>query len=406
VIFMAEPGVLRVRALRAAARHPQVLDAVLGAALATLSLVALTMDHDRRFGHTPVLADYAAAVLAAVLIAVRRRWPRPVLAVSTVAAIVFTAAAHTGPVLVAAAMIAAYTMASVTPRMIAWLIGGSVALLMYAASVRWSDFGWTEPQTVGIFAWTGMAVAIGDAVRTRRAYVAAVEERARRAEESRDSEARRRVVEERLRIARELHDTVAHHIAMINVQAGVAAHVLRQQPDQAEEALGHVRQAARTVLDELSTVLGVLRAPDEPDSATEPTRGLGKLTELLDGLAAAGMQVEHRQNGAARPLPSAVDLAAYRIVQESLTNAQKHGDGGAAQLRLDYTAAGLTIEIANPAVRPPAASPGNPAGGTGHGILGMRERVAAVGGTLHADPDAVGRFVVRAVLPAPLKGET
>jgi signal transduction histidine kinase len=177
---------------------------------------------------------------------------------------------------------------------------------------------------------------------------------------------------------------------MINVQAGVAAHVLRQQPEQAEEALGHVRKAARTVLDEISTLLGVLRREDDPIES-EPTRGLGRLSGLLDSLAAAGLHVEHRQEGSARELSSAVDLAAYRIVQESLTNAQKHGDDPAVRLLLAYTPEGLRILISNS-----AASDDD---GEGHGLVGMRERASAVGGTLqtgHTD----GRFVVRAFLPS------
>jgi signal transduction histidine kinase len=241
-----------------------------------------------------------------------------------------------------------------------------------------------------------MAIAIGDAIRTRRAYVAAIEERARRAEQSRDEEARRRVAEERLRIARELHDVVAHHIAMINVQAGVAAHVLRTQPDAADTALAHVRSAARTVLDEISTLLGVLRHPDDAEDS-EPTRGLARLGGLLDSLAAAGLTVEHRQQGDARELPAAVDLAAYRIVQESLTNAQKHGAGGTAHLSLAFTPAGVGITVWNDA--PPVNGHAN---GSGHGLVGMRERAAAVGGTLRTDRDD-GRFLVEAHLPAEVR---
>jgi signal transduction histidine kinase len=294
-------------------------------------------------------------------------------------------------------VICAYTVASRTNRATAWSAGGVAALVVYLAAVTFGGQGWDSSETLEDVAWMGMAVAIGDAVRTRRAYVAAVEERAVRAEQSREEEALRRVMQERLRIARELHDVVAHNIALINVQAGVAAHLLRQQPERADEALAHIRQASRTVLDELSAVLNVLRSADDPEVFTEPAPGLSRLSGLLGSVAAAGLRVEHRQDGEARSLPSAVDLAAYRIVQESLTNAQKHGGDPIAQLRLSYVPGGLVIAVEN-RVEPGAAAPGAT---SGHGLTGMRERAASVGGTLEAGPDAGGRFAVHVFLPAP-----
>jgi signal transduction histidine kinase len=399
VIFMAEPGVLRLRAFRAAARHPQVADAVLGAVLGIVSLIAVVNGPKHDIGRSLTELDVVAAVLAFALVTLRRRWPLPVLAAAAAAAAWGIAVGGLVPVLTAAAVVCAYTVAATTTRTIGWAAGAATAAALYVSGVLWTGFGWSEPQNLGTMAWTGMAVAIGDALRTRRAYVAAVEERALRAEQSRDAEARRRVVDERLRIARELHDVVAHHIAMINVQAGVAAHVLRGQPDKAEEALGHVRQAARTVLDELSTVLSVLRQPDEPEAGTDPTRGLGRLAELLDSMAAAGLQVEHRQDGGARALPSPVDLAAYRIIQESLTNAQKHGTGS-AHLRVTYTAKGVSLVVRNVVTTEPDTA----GAGGGHGLIGMRERAAAVGGTLRTGPDRAGHFTVYADLPAADRG--
>jgi signal transduction histidine kinase len=381
-----------LRARSFAECHPAAFDAVLGLLIGALSIVVvLTGPGPERQPATPTLADIVAAVLAFVLVALRRRWPVPIFAAATTAALWPVIKDGPPPVLLVAAFVCACTVAVETSRRTSWIAGGVAAVVLYTAAVLAGN-GWSSPSSLGLLAWLGMAVAIGDALRTRRAYVAAVEERARRAEETRDEEARRRVVEERLRIARELHDVVAHHIAMINVQAGVAAHVLRDQPGKAEDALAHVRQAARTVLDETSTLLGVLRRPDDP-AESEPTRGLARLGGLLDSLGGAGLRVEHHQEGDARALPSAVDLAAYRIVQESLTNAQKHGGDGSARLRLAYTPAGLEIEVANAA--------GLDAGGdVGHGLVGMRERAAAVGGTLRAGRSG-GRFVVAAFLPAP-----
>jgi signal transduction histidine kinase len=388
------------RAWAAAARHPQVVDALLGAFVGALSLCAVLVGPREIPGRDLTAVDVLAAAAATLLVTLRRRWPVPVLAVSAAGAAWAMAAGGEMYVLSVVTVICAYTVASRTDRTTAWIAGGAAGLVVYLAAVAGDGRGWTAPESLEDLAWMGMAVAVGDAVRTRRAYVAAVEERAVRAEQSRDEEARRRVAEERLRIARELHDIVAHHIALINVQSEVASLVLRKEPDQAEEALSHVRQAVRTVLDELSTVLTVLRRADDPEPITEPTPGLTRLGGLLDAVAAAGLRVAHHQDGDARPLPSAVDLAAYRIVQESLTNAQKHAGDPTARLRLSYTRGGLTIAVEN------RVDPGSDAGPrAGHGLTGMRERAASVGGTLDAGPDAGGRFAVHAFLPAPLRQE-
>jgi signal transduction histidine kinase len=249
---------------------------------------------------------------------------------------------------------------------------------------------------VSLVAWVCLAAAAGDAVRSRRAYVAAVEERARRAEESREVEARRRVVEERLRIARELHDVVAHHIAMISVQAGVATHVLRAQPDAAAQALAHIRQASRTVLEELSVMLSVMRQSSESSAPTEPAPSLERLDELVGTFHTAGLAVEFELSGQPRALPPTVDLTAYRVVQESLTNVHKHGGGARARVEVGFAPDQLRIDIRNVGGKV-AATPN----GTGHGLLGMRERATAVGGSLSAGPTDAGEFRVRAVLPLP-----
>ena len=196
----------------------------------------------------------------------------------------------------------------------------------------------TDPALLAPIVWSASAVAVGDAIRSRRAYVAAVEERARRAEETREEEARRRVAEERLRIARDLHDLVAHRIAVVNVQAGLAAHLLRADPDQAEEALRVVRSSAGSVLDELGQLLSVLRRHDdgEPDSApTDPTPGLADLPALVASFADAGSAVTWQTAGQARPMSDGMALTVYRTIQEGLTNAHKHG-AGTARAALEF----------------------------------------------------------------------
>ena len=382
------------RVRRALAAHPLAADAALGFVVAALSIMmVLVGPGPHKEPRPPHVGDFVVAVLAFGLITLRRRWPGPVLLAATAVAIALIVADVPRTPLLVAAYIAACTLAFASNRRAALLTGAAVGAVLYLTSAVFTDEGWADPETIGVVAWIGMAVAIGDGLRTRRAYIAAIEERARRAEQSRDEEARRRVAEERLRIARELHDVVAHNIAMINVQAGVAAHVLRTQPDAADTALAHVRQAARTVLDEISTLLGVLRSPDDADES-EPTRGMARLSGLLDSMAAAGLTVEHHQRGEARELPAAVDLAAYRIVQESLTNAQKHGAGGAARLSVTFTPADVSIAVWNEA--------DGHAEGHGHGLIGMRERAAAVGGTLRVARED-GRFVVEAKLPAEVR---
>ena len=397
---MAQP-----RFMALAARYPQTLDIVTGAFFALLYLLAIRIGREdsSQPGRDIYAWDGVAAAATFGLIAVRRRWPRTVLAFSVLAATISMATGESRAAPTVAAAIAAYTVATTYPRRIAWIFGGCAASLLYVATLawpgrEWPGDAWWERGDVGVLAGIGMAVAVGDTIRTRRAYVAAVEERARRAEESREEEAHRRVMEERLRIARELHDVVAHNLAMISVQAGVAKHLMQRDPDQAAAALTHVRTAANTAVDELGTVLAVLRQ-DSPDESTEPAPGLAHVPVLLETVAAAGLRVHYHQEGQPRPVPAAVDLAAYRIIQESLTNAHKHAAGAAVDLRLGYTSDGLTVDVTNPQVD--RTTPGDVSRhSTGHGLIGMHERAAALGGTLHAGPAGGDTFAVHAFLPA------
>ena len=381
--------------LRAATRrHPQAVDALLALALVAAALVMVRFRPHGGESHTVGWPDLVAVAVACAAVTTRRL--RPVIALIGLTAMLAVFAivqGHRQPALIVAAILVAATLGSRADRRTSWLVAGGCAVGLFLVVGLFADRGWWSAEDLGTVAWIGMATAVGDATRSRRAYIAEVEERARRAEESREEEARRRVAEERLRIARELHDVVAHHIAVINVQAGAAAHVLQSRPEQVGPALAHIRRASDTVLKELAAVVGVLRNADDGDEATEPTRGLARLGELLDSFAAAGLRVEHRQHGPARELPAVVDLAAYRIVQESLTNAQKHGTGSAC-LSVSYTPAAVLLDIAN------AVAPGPSGAGSGYGIVGMRERAAAAGGTVSAAAEAGGRFRVHAELPA------
>jgi signal transduction histidine kinase len=374
-------------------RHPQLADALLGLALAALAgvLVYVVPHHPAPPALQP--RDLLAVGAGLLVVAGRRRWPAPLLILATaVDAAFIVATGHDHPIVDGAGVIAAYTLGTRVERRRAWALAGVCVVALFIVGGLFGTFGWWSRPNLAALTSTGAAVALGDATRSRRAYIAEVEARAQRAEQTREEEARRRVAEERLRIARELHDVVAHHIAVINVQAGAATHVLHTRPDAVGPALATIRRAADTVIKELAAVLGVLRNPEDPDTTIEPARGMARLAELLDTFAAAGLRVQHRQEGTARDLPALVDLAGYRIIQEALTNAQKYG-AGLAQLTVAYTPDAIRITVTN------TVAAGQTADGAGYGLIGMRERATAAGGALCAGIDGDGRFAVRAKLP-------
>lgn len=335
-----------------------------------------------------------APLIGVIVVAVMLRRYRPVAVLAGVTAvllgtIMFKAVAG-GLVLVIGVL--TYSAALYSPKRRPWLYAGTVllAIMVVGLVVDWRT--WLRLETLGVFAWIIGGAGVGDSIRMRRAYIAEVTERARQAEQTREEEARRRVIDERLRIARELHDVVAHHIAVIGVHAGAASHVLRHDPEQVWPVLDRIREASDTVLTEIQSVIGLLRDPGEVEG-TEPVPGLERLPDLLAGLAANGFHVARLDRGPARPLPAVADLAAYRIVQEALTNAHRYGDGSAA-LSVEYGADAVTIEVSN---RIGGRRPGRP--GSGFGLIGMRERATSAHGTITAGPGGDGFFRVRAVLP-------
>ncbi|WFE26947.1 sensor histidine kinase [Solwaraspora sp. WMMD791] len=346
-----------------------------------------------RLGTTPVhIGTALLAVACAVLILLRRWRPVPVLLAGTAVFMLTTALGRPPDGMFIVAGVLAYSTALYGERRRPWFHAGLVwGALMVTGTVVYGT-GWWNTEQFTTFAIVFGGAAAGDAVRMRRAYIAEVTERARQAEATREEEARRRVMDERLRIARELHDVVAHHIAVISVHAGAAGHALRDDPERVWPVLGHIRSAADTVLTELKSVISVLRDPDETRSA-EPAPGVDRLPDLLAGLASVGFAVHHRQYGTPRPLPAVVSLAAYRIVQEALTNAHRHGDGSAS-LDVEYTADTVRIEVVNRVVWSGSRRPGS-----GFGLIGMRERAAAAHGTITTGPVAGGGFRVYAELP-------
>jgi signal transduction histidine kinase len=242
-----------------------------------------------------------------------------------------------------ALLLAGHAMAVRFERVVGLALGAAAAATVAVGSTLPAPGAWTGPDTpVPLIAATAVRVAAGDAARSRKQLILAWKERTRRAEQSMREESRHRVVEERLRIAREVHDLVAHHIAVISMQAGVAGHALPDRLDAAMQSIGHVKASSRTVLEQLGTLLSVLRA-SEP-APLDPLPGMADLPELLASFEAVGLRVELDWQGSLPSLPPSVDLAAYRVVQEALTNAHKHGNGR-AWLRLSRPPGGLSIEV-------------------------------------------------------------
>ncbi|MFF9121933.1 sensor histidine kinase [Streptomyces sp. NPDC014889] len=381
--------------------HPLALDAALAAGVLVCMVVGSFVgprgDHVVSWGvRRPDLLSLLLMVLGAAALVLRRRAPRTVLAVTgTMSVVEFVTGDPRAPVAMSA-VVALFTVAAVTDRLTTLRLGLTTMTVLTGAAMLAGPMPWYAQENLAIFAWTGMAAAGGDAVRSRRAFVHAIRERAERAERTREEEARRRVAEERLRIARDLHDVVAHHIALVNVQAGVAAHVMDKRPDQAKEALGHVREASRSALDELRATVGLLRQSGDPEAPTEPAPGLDRLDELVGTFRSAGLHVEVARADHGTTLPAAVDLAAFRVIQEALTNVQKHA-GTQAKAEVSVVRVGPHIEITvldDGAGRTVGAQPGG-----GHGLLGMRERVTALVGTLTTGPRYGGGFRVHAILP-------
>ncbi|MEU6882785.1 sensor histidine kinase [Streptomyces sp. NPDC046712] len=382
--------------------HPLAFDAGLAlGALACMVTGSFADPHGSPNGptfgdRTPDGTSVLLMVLGAAALVLRRRDPLAVLAFTGGVALLELIADDRPAPVAMSAVIALYTVAARTDRPTTWRVGLLTMAVLTGAAMLFGPTPWYAQENLGVFAWTGMAAAAGDAVRSRRAFVDAIRERAERAERTRDEEARRRVAEERLRIARDLHDVVAHHIALVNVQAGVAAHVMDKRPDQAKEALAHVREASRSALNELRATVGLLRQSGDPEAPTEPAPGLAVLDELLATFRNAGLPVELARADEDADLPAAVDLAAYRIIQEALTNVQKHA-GPDAKAEVSVVRVGRTVEITVLDNGVPQQAP--PADTGGHGLLGMRERVTALGGRLTAAPRYGGGFRVQAILP-------
>jgi signal transduction histidine kinase len=340
---------------------------------------------------TPVAA-FLLVILAGLVLIWRYRYPRTVLCVSTAAVAVYSLLGFVNGAALLLPAVAMWALAISVPirRSAAW--AGGVTVVLMGATAANNPFGWNGGGFVLVPANIAVALFGGIAIGDRRAYTAAQRELAER-------EARRQIDEERLRIARELHDVVAHAMATINVQASAAAQVLRDRPEQAAESLAAIRTASKDGLRELRAILNVLRHADEPADPTSPAPGLARLDALAEGVRQAGLPVTVTVTSRPRPLPAVIDLAAFRIVQEALTNSIRHAGPADATVAVRY-GEDLQIEIADTGRGATVRSEQKDfSSESGHGLRGMRERAAAAGGTIEIGPGPAGGFRVTARFP-------
>jgi signal transduction histidine kinase len=383
----------KVPVLDVVRRHPVAADAALALALFVVSVGTVLADlpEDLAVGLVvPLLAILDGSV------AVRRLVPRSALVVATVLQMVVWALGT--PSSGFAAIVLVFTVAADVPHPRGLRSAGAAAGVLTVWTAMGVAVGVAPVYVLPIVALTGIgAVLAGDNVRTRRAYLVELEQRAERAEALRAAEAREAVAEERTRIARELHDVVAHSVSVMVVQAGAARHIAERNPARAADALGTIERVGRDSLQELRRVLGVLRSDPDEITGTAPQPDLDALDRLVAHCRDAGLAVDLVVDGPVRPVPAGVGLTAYRIVQESLTNVLKHAGPAAASVAVTYRPAELAVEVVDDGRG--AASTTGSAGSGGHGIVGMRERAATCGGSLVAGPRPGGGFRVRAVLP-------
>jgi signal transduction histidine kinase len=339
---------------------------------------------------------YGLVLLHTLPLAGRRRFPGTVLALVVATGLAGAALGLPPFFLGPAILVAVYSVAAYGRRWVS-LAGLTVAELGVAA-LRRTPFKFEGLMFVGFMGILVAAWLLGHFAHNYRAYAAGLEERTAELERAREELARRAVTEERLRLARELHDVVAHAMSVIAVQSGVGAHVADSRPGEVGKALAAIEVTSRAALTELRRLLGVLRQDGDPQASLAPVPGLANLDVLLAEVAEAGLAVRLRVEGAPAPLPAGVDLSAYRIVQEALTNVIKHAGPAHAQVTIRYRDHEVAVEVIDDG-RGVVAVAGDGGKGTGHGLLGMAERVAAFGGDLEVGPRPGGGFRVAARLP-------
>ena len=392
-----EPGVV-ARAIAFCHRHPQLGDPLLATVLAVIGVVGLWTFEEQGSQRESDIWGVLLVLAATIPLAFRRRWPIPVLATVSVVTWVYWMSDYT-KAFDAAILVALYTTVAHEPnRRRAWTTSAFFAITSVVIVILGivSDEDDVDISTLlGVATIFTVGMVMGEAVRNRRAYQHELEDKAARAQADAAAEADRAVAEERTRIARELHDVVAHSMSVMVVQAGAARRVLQADPDQAEQALAAIEDTGRSSLTEMRRVLGILRTPDDArELSPQPT--LDDFRDLVSSCADAGVEVDLRIEGDERPLAAGLELAVFRIVQEALTNVVKHSAADRAEVRLTYGPHTLQVAVLD-AGRGAAATPAAP--GSGNGLVGMRERVDLFDGTLVTGPRPGGGYQVVATLP-------
>jgi len=370
-------------------------------------LIALAAGAPNPEGPSLALAAIPATAVSVLIVVLvlpwGRRFPLPVLGFTVaVAALAPLWTTSTLGFLIAAA-IAMFRVASLTTRRTTLIWGAAGMIILTVAAALSGPLGSQYARLLQPAVLLALAAAIGDASRHRRAYISAITERAERAERTRELEAERRVAEERLRIARELHDAAAHQIAAINLHAGVASNALPDRPVDAERSLEVIREAARGVLGEISALLRILRStPEEAGgSPAEPAADLTQLDTLVDQFVRNGLTVTTSVVGDPSQLPGALGIVAYKVLQEGMANALKHGSDGRAQVDVTIQADELTLSVTNEQgpTRPATLESGQ------HGLIGVRERVQLFHGRVSAKETGT-QFILLATIPYQPSGST
>ncbi|MGW2491533.1 sensor histidine kinase [Streptomyces sp. NPDC001606] len=387
-------------------RHPTWVDSFWAVVLFGVSGVSVVGASRQPHHHMEVAAGLAVSAVLCVVVMLRRRFPEPMLLLALATGLVQLIADIETTAADFAMLVIVYTVAATGARWASRLALGASLVAATLAQLRWPNehASFLGHVAIVVFQTVPFALAwvLGDSMRTRRAYFAQLEERAARLEKEREAQAKVAVAAERARIARELHDVVAHNVSVMVVQADGAAYVLDAAPDQARTALETISSTGRQALAEMRRLLGVLRTGEHQESGEYvPQPDVEQIDELIKQCRTSGLPVDFRVEGTPRPLPSGVELTAYRIVQEALTNTRKHGGPNAgASVRLVYFDDGLGLLVEDDGKGAPhELYEEGGADGQGHGLIGMRERVGMVGGTLDAGPRPGGGFRISALLP-------
>lgn len=388
-------GVARLRVQR-----PRALDVVLTVACVVLMHVEIP------FNDKAEAAPLLSALIVVASLPVLLRGHTPVVAYLLGFATMYALIFYGDPpynTMPAPVVLCAYSIAE-RYGLRAALIAGACSLPVVLAILQiFSPHGLFDWGTAQNMALIPLPLALGVAAHARRAYTTMLIQRAEEAERTREEEAAHRVGEERLRIARDVHDVVAHAMVTINVQAGVGAHLIDRDPQQAHDTLRTIKQVSGDALTDLRAMLGLLREDDGGGDPAPPVQRLADLGDLRDSLAAAGVDLTIDVDPAARSLPASVDATCFRIVQEALTNTLKHAGPTGARVRVSRAEDRVVVEVVDDGGTAPTALGES---GAGHGLRGMRERVTALGGRLEAGPRPEGGWRVAATLPVAASGDS